>query len=139
MGERLRLVIRTPHEVVFDEGVDSARFPSDTGQVGVRPRGEPFRTSVEPGLILLRTGDEVRFAASAGGLFDGDRELGVLYTPFAVTGAEPDEVLEEMDRALAMPDSEIAARRRLGELEERIIEELRARSSPGARAPSHDV
>ena len=131
MTDRLRFVIRTPREVIFDGSVDSVRVPSETGQVGVRPRGEPFLTAVEPGLILLRTGDAVRFAASAGGLFESDREHAVLYTPFAVTGAEPDDVLTAMDRALATPDSEIAARRRLGELEEKIVEELRggARSS----------
>lgn len=134
MTERLRLVIRTPHEVVFDEPVEAARLPTQTGQVGLRPRAEPILLAIEPGLILLRTGDIFRFAATAGGLFDGDRERAVLYTPFAVVGKDADEVIADLDRALATPDSEIAARRRLGELEERIVKELRHRPVlPAAR------
>jgi hypothetical protein len=45
----------------------------------------------------------------------------VLYTPFAVVGERSDELATLLNRALAAPDSEIAARRQLGELEERIL------------------
>jgi hypothetical protein len=62
----------------------------------------------------------------------------VLYTPFAVEGAVDTEVLAALDLALATPDSELSARRRLGELEQRIVQELRHRA-PVARARSaHD-
>jgi F0F1-type ATP synthase epsilon subunit len=132
MIEGLRLVIRTPHEVVLDELVQAARVPTVTGQVGLRPREEPVLLAIEPGLILLRTKDVLRFAASAGGLFEGNREQAILYTPFAVAGDDADEVVAALDKALATPDSEIAARHRLGELEERIVEELRHRP-PAAR------
>jgi F0F1-type ATP synthase epsilon subunit len=126
--EQLRLVIRTPYEVVFDERVRSARVPAETGQVGLRPRGEPFVVVVEPGLVVLRTDAGVRFAATAGGLLDGDRDTSVLYTPFAAVGAAEGEVLAALDRAQATPDSELALRRRLGELERRIVRELRPTS-----------
>lgn len=125
MSERLHLVVRTPHEVVVDEQVRAARVPTESGQVGLRPREEPFVLVVEPGLCVLRTGERVRFAATAGGLLDADRETSVLYTPFAVVGDRGDEVLGALDRALATPDSELAARRRLGELEQHIVQELR--------------
>lgn len=127
MHDRLRLVIRTPHEVVFDARVRSARVPTATGQVGLRPRGEPLILVVEPGLVLVRTDASVRFAATAGGLLDGDRDTSVLYTPFAVVGDAEGDVLAALDRALAAPDSELALRRRLGELEQRIVHELRHR------------
>jgi len=129
MIERLRLVIRTPHEVVVDERVRAARVPTESGQVGLRPRQEPFVLVVEPGLLLLRLDDGVRFAATAGGLLDSARETSTLYTPFAVVGARGDEVLAALERALATPDSELEAHRRLGELEQHIMKELQHRPS----------
>jgi F0F1-type ATP synthase epsilon subunit len=135
MAEHLRLVIRTPHEVVLDAPVQAVRVPTETGQVGLRPREEPLMLAVEPGLVVVRTEHGVRFAATAGGLLDGGRERVVLHTPFAVTDEREADVLAALDRALATPDSEIAARRRLGELERRIVHELRARpSTPRARS-----
>ena len=127
MSERHRLVIRTPHETVLDEQVRAARVPTETGQVGLRPRGEPFVLIVEPGLVILRMDDGIRFAATAGGLLDCDREQSVLYTPFAVVGGVGAEVLTALDRAFAMPESELVARRRLAELEQHIVRELRTR------------
>lgn len=121
---RLQLIVRTPREVAVDEPVDAARVPTETGQVGLRPRQEPLALVVEPGLIVYRVGAAPRFAATAGGLLAGDRERAVLFTPFAVAGANDAEVLDALDRAMAVPDSDIAARRRLGELQERILGEL---------------
>ncbi|MGD8317450.1 MAG: hypothetical protein PVH21_00520 [Myxococcales bacterium] len=134
MLEGLQLAIRTPYEVVFDELVRAARVPTESGQVGLRPRQEPLMSAVEPGLILLWTGEGLRFAATAGGLLEGGRERAVLYTPFAVISEQEEEVLMTLERALATPDSEIAARRRLGELEEHIVRELHHRPpTPRAR------
>jgi F0F1-type ATP synthase epsilon subunit len=127
MIDGLQLVIRTPYEVVFDQRVRAARVPTESGQVGLRPREEPLLLAVEPGLILLSPSEGLRFAATAGGLLEGGRERSVLYTPFAAVSEQEEEVLASLDQALATPDSEIAARRRLGELEERIVEELRHR------------
>jgi F0F1-type ATP synthase epsilon subunit len=125
MPEGLRLVLRTPHEVVFDEAVRGARVPTQTGQVGLRPRGEPLVLVVEPGLVLLHDDGIDRFAATAGGLLESGRERCTLYTPAAVVGPSGDEVLEALDRLLSAPDRELAARRQLVELEQRILQELR--------------
>lgn len=130
MGSRLRVVIRTPHQVVLDERVDAARIPTRTGQVGLRPRQEPLMLAVEPGLVVLRKDATALFAATAGGLLDGDRESAVLYTPFAAADEREEEVLAALDRMLATPDREIVARRRLGELEQRIVQEIRHRRAP---------
>jgi F0F1-type ATP synthase epsilon subunit len=127
MSESLQLVIRTPHEVVLDARVRAARVPTPTGHVGLRPGEEPFVVSIEPGLVVTWAADRVSFAASAGGLLDAERSRAVLYTPFAVVGDDGDALLDRLDEALATPDSELAARRRLGELEERIVQELRHR------------
>jgi hypothetical protein len=40
------------------------------------------------------------------------------------------EVLDALDDAFSTPDSELTARRRLGELEQRIVKEIRQPSSP---------
>lgn len=125
MSPELHMVIRTPHQVVLDARVSAARVPAATGQVGLRPRQEPLALVALPGLILLRSGETMRFAASAGGLLDATRDGAVLYTPFAVAGDRDDEVLEALERALATPEGELAARRRLEELERRIAGELR--------------
>ena len=58
----------------------------------------------------------------------------VLYTPFAVTGAADADVLAALDRALATPDGELAARRHLDELERRIVRELGHRNRRGQGA-----
>lgn len=135
MADRLRFAIRTPRGVVLDERLLSARVPAETGQVGLRPREEPLLLGVEPGLVVLRTEGGLRFAATAGGLLESDRERAVLYTPFAASGDTGEGVLAALDRALATPDRELAARRRIAELEKRIAQEVRVRH-PGAREPS---
>lgn len=127
MADRLHVLIRTPHETVVDAMVTAARMPTPTGQVGLRPRMEPLVLVVEPGIVILRMDDGLRYAATAGGLLEGDREQAALYTPFAAQGDRDTDVLAALDRALAMPDSELAARRRLGELEQRIVQEVRSR------------
>lgn len=125
MADGLRMVIRTPHDTVLDELVDAARVPTSTGQVGLRPRQEPSLMVVDPGLVVLTIGTVHKFAATAGGLLESDRDLVVLATPFAVVGDHGSDVLSALDRAYDTPDGELNARRRLGELERRIVEELR--------------
>lgn len=133
MREGLQLVIRTPHEAVFDERVRAVRLPAEGGQFGLRPGQEPFFTMVEPGLIVVRMMNGLRFAASAGGLIDADRRFAELLSPFAVTGTTPEDVLTALARALAMPEGDVALRRRLGELEQRIVQELGRHSAPRRR------
>ncbi|MCA8960113.1 MAG: hypothetical protein KDC38_06350 [Planctomycetes bacterium] len=129
MMDRLNMVIRTPREIVLDMELDGVRVPTETGQIGLRPRQEPLVVSVEPGLVLLHDGDRTRFAATAGGLLEGDRRGVVLYTPFAVVGERQRELADALDRVLSLPDAELDARRRLGELEQRIVRTLRERDA----------
>lgn len=134
MRESLQLLMRTPHDTVYDNRVRGLRVPTASGQVGIRRGAEPMLLVVEPGLIVIHAADADSFAASAGGLLECDTQCCVLYTPFAVTGAEDADVLAALDRALATPDGELAARRHLDELERRIVRELghRDRRSQGA-------
>lgn len=131
MGNGLRLQVKTPHQLVFDELVRSARVPTPSGQAGLRARAEPCRTVIEPGLIIAKTLHGLYFIASAGGLLDLQRERALLLTPFAAVGDSAERVLDALSRELATPDSELLARKRLGELEHRIVSELR--EAPPAR------
>jgi F0F1-type ATP synthase epsilon subunit len=124
MPEGLHMAIRTPHEVVFDGFVRSARVPVETGQVGLRPRLEPTVLAIEPGLVILKLEGDDRFAATAGGLLMSEPALTVLYTPYAAVSSSGQEVLDALERALETPDSDLAARRELGELERHILREL---------------
>lgn len=131
----LRLVIRTPHAVVTDEPVVAARVPTHTGLAGLRPRGEPMVLGVEPGVVVLRrAGAPPRFAATAGGLLESDRETCTLYTPYAVVGDSEAQMLEALAQMVAAPSGELLARRQLGELEQRIVHELGQRPHPAATA-----
>ena len=122
--ERLRFCVLTPRAAAVDRPVDGARVPTETGQVGLRPRGEPLLLAVEAGLVVLRDADGIALVATAGGLLESDGVTATLYTPFAATGATAEEVEAALDAALADPESELAARQRLEELEQHILQEL---------------
>jgi F0F1-type ATP synthase epsilon subunit len=120
----LHFVIRTPQDIVLECDLSSVRVPTETGQVGLRPHGEPTVLAVEPGLIMVRQHDMVRFAGTAGGLLHSDGAVAHLLTPMAVIGDALATVLEALDRALAVPSAEQEARALLGRLEKNIILEL---------------
>ena len=106
----LAMTIRTPHAVIFDEAIDGARIPTESGLAGIRPRGEPLVAAVEPGLVVLRSGGALRFAATAGGLVETDRQRCTLYTPYAVVGASEEEMLAALAKIKATPSSEKPSR-----------------------------
>ncbi len=137
MSHSLRFLICTPHQNILDEQVRAARVPTETGQVGLRPGQEPLLLVIEPGLILFRPETAPRFAATVGGLLHCQREQCILYTPFAVVGEDEATVLAALSPALMTPDSELTARRQLGELEQRIVNELHQGRAPMNRRVAH--
>jgi F0F1-type ATP synthase epsilon subunit len=124
MADTLHCVIRTPHELVVDRAVLSARVPTPTGQVGLRPHGESLVLVIEPGVVVLRCETGPLFAATAGGLLQTDRTQLTLCTPVGVASASRDEMLRALDTMLSAPGEELAARRKLEELEDLIVREL---------------
>ena len=120
----LHFVIQTPQRIVLEREVASVRVPTETGQVGIRPHGEPSVLAVEPGLIVLRQDDLTCFAGTAGGLLHCDGTVASLLTPVAVIGDALTTVLEDLDRALAAPSTEQETRALLGRLEKNILLEL---------------
>ena len=130
----LHFVIRTPREIALESDVVSIRVPTETGQVGLRPRCEPTVLAVEPGLIVVRLSDSSRFAGTAGGLLHCDGKTANLLTPVAVVGNELAAVLEELDRTLAAPNAEQEVRAMLKRLEKNILEELQHSSGDSLRS-----
>lgn len=127
--ETLRLLVRTPHGGVVDERVSSLRVPSDTGQVGLRPRSEAAALVVEPGLVLAATTSGLRFVATAGGLLRCDGEEAVLLTPLAVVGESAEAVGAELESVMGKPSPDLQLRGVLQRLETGILQELRRTTS----------
>lgn len=126
MPRTLRLIVRTPREVVWDQQVASVRIPTETGQVGVHPRTEPFIAPVESGVVLVRTDSGDTLIGVMGGLLSVTRGMTTLLTPMAVIGTDAAALRTSLDAALASPDVELAARRTLARLEGRIVSELQS-------------
>jgi len=121
----LRVVVRTPREVVADLAVLSLRVPTETGQVGVRPRAEATVAAIEPGLVVAHTVERLRFLGTAGGLLRTTAFEAELLTPVAVVGDEPAAVVAALDTALARPDPEHELRHAIERLETGLLRELR--------------
>jgi F0F1-type ATP synthase epsilon subunit len=133
--ETLRLVVRTPQGGAFDEQVASLRVPSDTGQVGLRPRSEPAVLVVEPGLVLADTTGGLRFIATAGGLLRCDGKAAVLLTPLAVVGESAEAVGSELEDVMGRPSPDLELRGVLQRLETGILQELRHSTSKDRGVP----
>jgi len=121
----LRVMIRTPRETVVDQNVSSMRVSTQSGQVGLRPRGEPNVLAIEAGLIVLRLENGMKYVGTAGGLLHADGESASLLTPLAVVGDDVESVSQELETLLSTPNEEMEVRQMLGRLEGRILSELR--------------
>ncbi len=130
----LQFVIRTPAATVVDLNVSSLRVPTRSGQVGLRPHGEPTVLAVEAGLILLRLERTYRYAGTAGGLLHASRFAASLLTPLAVVGDGLESVSRQLDRLLSESIEEMQVRRLLGRLETRIVRELQGEEATGRSA-----
>jgi F-type H+-transporting ATPase subunit epsilon len=125
MNRSLHVVVRTPREVVAELEVQSLRVPTDTGQVGILPRTEATVTPVEPGLVLARTAERIRFIGTAGGLLRAEAFGAMLLTPVAVLGDDAAAVVAAVEAAVAGPDPERELRQAIERLETGLLREVR--------------
>jgi F0F1-type ATP synthase epsilon subunit len=121
--------VRTPQGVVFDDRVASLRVPTDTGQVGLRPRSEAAALGVVPGLALAASRGGLRFLATAGGLLRCDGMEAILLTPLAVVGESAEAVRAELSQALETLSRDLELRAVLQRLETGILQEIRRGAS----------
>jgi F0F1-type ATP synthase epsilon subunit len=129
----LHFIVRTPHEVVAEIEARSIRAPTESGQVGLRPRNEPQVIAVEAGLVVVRTvQNETRFLGTAGGLLAVERLRATLMTPLAIIGSDRESMMDQLEKALGEPNEEMQARALLAGLEEQILTEMRRK--PGGPA-----
>jgi F0F1-type ATP synthase epsilon subunit len=129
----LRFLLRTPHALVAEFEVCALRVPTDTGQVGLRPRHEAILLAVEAGLVHVQTREGLRFAGTAGGLLRSDGTQATLLTSDAVVGEDASAVLALLDRALAAPDPEREIRRAIERLGAALVQEMRGRTNQRER------
>ena len=67
----LRLEIITAERIVLtDEDVESVRAPGGDGQVGILPRHAPLMTTLAPGELIMRKGDEEESFFVTGGFLE---------------------------------------------------------------------
>ncbi len=127
---KLQVIIRTARETVVDQEVVGLRVPTQSGQVGLRPRCEPSVLAIEAGLIVLRLNATLLYVGTAGGLLHTSADQASLLTPLGVVGDNVDSVSQQLDALLAAPSEEMKARRALGQLETRILQELQQGEQP---------
>jgi F0F1-type ATP synthase epsilon subunit len=129
----LGFCVRTPQGIAFEAKLRSLRVPTDTGQVGLRPRTERTALGVEPGLVLAGALEGLRFVATAGGLLRCDGKEAVLLTPLAVAGDSAPAVRAALEAALRGAQADLELRKVLQRLESGLLHELR-RAAPGSGA-----
>jgi F-type H+-transporting ATPase subunit epsilon len=108
----LRLEIITAEGVVLtDEAVESVQVPASEGMVGILPRHAPLMTTLAPGELLMRKGDEEESFFVTGGFLEvRDNHVAVL--------ADASERAEEIDIARA-EEARKRAEATLGEKKDR--------------------
>lgn len=122
---RLHITVRTQYEIVFEADATALRVPTESGQVGLRPRVEATLLAVEAGLVLVKIGARTQYIGTAGGLLSCDGVSTTLLTPLAVVGDDEQTILEALEHALQEPSEELQARTTLGRLEGEILHEIR--------------
>lgn len=132
----LHMVVRTPHQIAFEQNVFSLRLPTETGQVGLRPRGEGMIMAVEAGVVIARSPRGTCYIGTAGGLmvFDGSRAI--LLTPIAAAGEDQATIVARLTKLLAEPDEEMRARIALGRLETQILQRMRDENREAVLRPA---
>jgi len=125
----LKLIVRTPRELVAELTLQSVRFPTDTGWVGLRRGCEAAVYAIEPGLILAQTPQQMIFLATGGGLLRCEGQVAILLTPVVVSGNDAQQVRTRLERALVEPTADVELRHAIARLETGILHELRGGTS----------
>ena len=118
--EKLDFEIVTPERLVLSETVDEVVLPGTEGYLGVLPGHTPLLTSLIPGQVAYKVGDQVRFLAVSGGFAE------VLPNGVSIV-AETAERAEEIDLARAERSRDEAERSLKDEGAERDFLEAGAR------------
>jgi F0F1-type ATP synthase epsilon subunit len=121
----LKLIVRTPQKVVVETFATSVRVLTETGHVGLRPKMEAVVLAVETGLVLVYQSDAILFVGTTGGLLMCDGQMLTLLTPLAVAATNEEAVVNDLQRELDHPQSELEVRKAISSIQSRIVNELR--------------
>ena len=100
----MRVEITTAERVVFSGKAEVLLAPGVEGQLGILPHHAPLITMLQPGELVLRSGDEESFNAVSGGFLE---VAGNIVTVLA----DACERVEEIDEGRAQAAIERAAER----------------------------
>lgn len=104
MAETFQLRIVTPRALLLDESVLEVTAPGTAGEFGVLPNHITFLTSLEPGIITVKSVSGTRHLAVRGGFAEvADNVMTIL--------ADAAELAEDIDRTRAEADRRTAEER----------------------------
>ena len=124
-GRQLFCRVITPEEIVYDGEADLVVVRIADGVVGVMVDHAPLVSSVEPGEVRIREGEEQRVYATSDGFFKVSENLAQVLVEEAVV---PEEIvvneaenrIEQTERELSeIPEDAVDRDRLRGELERR--------------------
>ena len=124
VGRQLFCRVITPEEVVYDGEADLVIARIADGDVGVMVDHAPLVSSVEPGEVRIRQGDDQHIYATSDGFFKVSENLVQVLVEEAVSPEEIDvneteNRIEEAERELSEISEDAANRDRLREQIER--------------------
>ncbi len=70
MNSKLRVEILTPEKVFFEGDIDSLTVETSGGQVGLLVNHAPMAIGLQPGVIKMRTGEDVKLAVNGEGFVE---------------------------------------------------------------------
>lgn len=112
----MHLKIITHEKVVFDDDVDEIYSRGVNGEFGILKNHIPFMTALDIGVTKIVQGDNIKFFATMGGVFQFKDEEALILTDCAECGDEIDEMRakEALQRAqvrLLEADAKLDAKR----------------------------
>lgn len=85
----IKLEVVTPERIVFSQDVDFVVVPGTEGELGVLPGHAPLVTSVDIGVLKIKSANKEEKLAVSGGFFEVREDKAVL---LAITAERPEEI-----------------------------------------------
>lgn len=112
MAKRIRIEVITGERVVYSDDVDIVVAPGFEGQLGILPQHAPLLTTLRPGELMVRKGQEEIAMAVSGGFMEVRPDKVIVLADSAERAEEIDVARAEAARNRAL--------QRLQEQRERI-------------------
>ena len=112
----MKLKIITHEKIVFDNEVDEIVIHTTSGQIGILKDHIPITTSLEIGVTKAKTGDNYKYFATMGGVFQFKDNCAIILTDVCeescdIDVARANAAKERAEARLAEINAEIDAQR----------------------------